>query len=230
MHTIGSMIEDGAYGSAMARREVLRLVAVGLFASPFAVLAANLPTLMEAGEFETKDGKRGYSLVTKTKHGSTVHATATPNRLVFDVRGIKLERRTRLVPFLGHPEELTAPQTPTKEAVAKLLEASGSFVMPFRVQVTKGNMKCKIHQGFIFLGEEDPDRRILQSAYRKIADHESDLSVRNGPGIRKAHARRTAKVTAPQAKPLLPSISAALYMTMIADAIVNWSSMGIPCP
>lgn len=161
MCSIERSVEEVPGAGDMTRREALRIMAVaGLFASPLAALAGEPPSLVEAGEIQTKDGKRGYSIVTQTEYGTTIRAIATPNRLVFDVRGVKLDHYTPLVALPNDAKELTAQQKRAKEAAAKLLAASGSFVAPRNVKVTDGSIKGKVRVSFLFLGEEDPDRRI----------------------------------------------------------------------
>ena len=147
-----------------ARRRMLNAIVVAavVVASLSPVLGQSLPELVETGEIQTEDGKKGFSLTAKLEGGMKMRGEATPKRLVYTVTG-GIKAGPRAIPLLRVPaegDELTERQKEYKKAAERLLAALGSFVAPRHVKVTPGSIKGKIHVKFMFLGKEDPNRRI----------------------------------------------------------------------
>jgi len=145
------------------RRSHCTLVVAAVVATSLAqVFGQGLPELAETGEIQTEDGKKGFSLTAKLEGGMRTRGEATPRRLVYTVTG-GIKAGPRAIPLLRVPPEgdqLTEREKEYKKAAERLLAASGAFVAPRHVKVTPGSIKGKIHVKFMFLGEENPNRRI----------------------------------------------------------------------
>lgn len=144
----------------LSRREALGIMGMSTAATGLSFLSftTGLPAMVKADEIQ--GGKQAFSFVTKTKEGVVINAEAVPNHLSFSVTGnIQPEK---VIPLVVIPtgENLTIDQIQQKEIALKLLAESGAFVIPRDIELRDMKYEGRIIVHFMFLGEEDPERRI----------------------------------------------------------------------
>ncbi|MHC4621296.1 MAG: hypothetical protein ACYTEQ_26425, partial [Planctomycetota bacterium] len=128
-----------------------------------------LRAILERSETGLHEGRKSFSMTTRTRDGVLVRAAAEPKRLTFDVTG-KVRPEPDLVSRVKVPlasvsvprdsgiwAEKAKEQT---EAVRQLLAASGEFVNPIGFHIYDKGLEARVGVEFIFDGPKDPVRRI----------------------------------------------------------------------
>ena len=130
-----------------------------------------------------------YSVTTETKDGILIHATAEPYKLSFSVKGpIKWGQPVPLLVTRDVIAEWMKDPQRAMSVADKLMVFSKSFVKPNFVEIRDISFDM-VSLRFMFLGAEDPKRRIKVTVTLKDADNRALYSASKACSDQRIYAK-----------------------------------------